>query len=72
MQFESLNPTKNRAKILRKSTSSNLNNESPKKNEIQQGMTPEEIADIVSDHLIEVVRKQFEAKRRELHSMAQQ
>lgn len=30
------------------------------KKEIQQGMSPKTIADIVSDHLITVVRKQFE------------
>lgn len=29
------------------------------KNEIEQGMSPKVIAEIVSDHLITVVRKQF-------------
>jgi hypothetical protein len=32
------------------------------KKEIQQGMSPNTIAEIVSDHLIKVVRKQFEEK----------
>lgn len=32
------------------------------KKEIQQGMSPKVIAEIVSDHLITVVRKQFDEK----------
>lgn len=72
MQFVSLNPAENRANILKKATSSNWSTQGAKKSQIQQGMSPKEIADIVSDHLIEVVRKQFEAKRKELHQHSAQ
>ncbi len=34
--------------------------------EIKQGMTPQEIAELVSQHLIEVVKKQFEDVRNNL------
>ena len=37
------------------------------KKEIQQGMSPKAIAEIVSDHLMEVVRKQFEDRSAQAH-----
>ncbi len=37
------------------------------KKEIQQGMSPKEIAEIVSDHLIEIVKKQFEIAKNAYH-----
>ena len=36
-----------------------------KKAEIQQGMSPQEIADIVSDRLMEVVKDQFQAAKKD-------
>lgn len=33
-----------------------------KKNDIQQGMSPKVIADIISDHLISIVRKDLQSK----------
>ncbi len=38
---------------------------SEKKLDIQRGMSPQEIAEVVSDRLMTVVRGQFEAARRE-------
>lgn len=72
MQFVSLNPAENKANVLKKATLTNWSSQRNKKSQIQQGMSPTEIADIVSDHLIEVVRKQFDAKRKELHEQAEQ
>ncbi len=71
MHFVSLNPDENKANGLTKVSLKNWIVQGTKKGQIQQGMSPTEIADIVSDHLIEVVRKQFEAKRKELseHTM---
>lgn len=44
----------------------------PQKNEITEGMTPIEISEIVSDHLIGLIRKQFaEGKRQFLESAPQ-
>ena len=36
-----------------------------KPNQIQKGMSPVEIADIVSDHLMLVIKQQFEVAKRE-------
>lgn len=71
MQFESLNPAEKKINTLKKAISSSWNIRTIGKNQIQQGMTPTEIADIVSDHLISVVRKQFEAKKKELYKQSE-
>ena len=60
MQYVSLDPKENRVNSLKNVTSLHLITKSAKKDQIQEGMSPKEIADIVSDHLIEVVKKQFE------------
>lgn len=36
-----------------------------KKSEIQRGMSPQEIAEIVSDRLMEVVKDQFQAAKKQ-------
>lgn len=43
---------------------------SDKPKEIKQGMSPDEIADIVSDRLIEVVRHQFEEAKKQFQAKA--
>lgn len=44
-------------------------NEYPEKQrEIKQGMSPMQIADIVSDHLMAIIRQQFEEVKKEFHS----
>jgi hypothetical protein len=35
--------------------------------EIRQGMTPEEISEVVSDRLIAVVKEQFDAAKKQFH-----
>jgi hypothetical protein len=35
--------------------------------EIKQGMTPEEISEVVSDRLIAVVKEQFDAAKKQFH-----
>ncbi len=67
MPFATLNPTENRASNLTKDILSNLSNQDSKKGQIKQGMSPKEIAEIVSDHLIEVVRKQFDIAKDQFH-----
>ncbi len=37
---------------------------------IQQGMSPKEIAEIVSERLIEVIRQQFEEAKREFRALS--
>ena len=41
---------------------------SPNQGLIQQGMAPSQISEIVSDHLIDVVKKQFELIKQEYQS----
>ncbi len=50
--FNTSNDTKVSSNIL-------SNVQSKTKGEINEGMTPNEIANIISDHLINVVKKQF-------------
>jgi hypothetical protein len=67
MSFVSLNAeVNNNNNLITNGLSVTLDNDVDKKNDqIVQGMSPEEIADIVSDHLINIVKKQFEiAKER--------
>lgn len=68
MQFVSLNPEENKVNSINKFASPNLGNVGSQKSKIQQGMSTQEIADIVSDHLIDVIRKQFEIAEKEFDS----
>lgn len=43
---------------------------SEKRNEICEGMSPEEIAEIVSDRIIEVIQKQFKETEERFKEMA--
>jgi hypothetical protein len=66
MSFVSLNSEVNNNNLITNGLSVTLDNSVDRKNnQIVQGMSPEEIADIISDHLINIVKKQFEiAKER--------
>lgn len=57
----SFNPEENQVFMVDSDVLSVFKKKEDKK-EIKQGMSPKAIAEIVSDHLITVVRKQFEEK----------
>jgi len=57
----SLNPDENQAFMADSDVLSVFKKKENTK-EIQQGMSPKAIAEIVSDHLMAVIRKQFEEK----------
>jgi len=61
----SLNPVENQDYLMERDILSAFKQQPDKNNRIQQGMSPVEIADIVSDHLIGVVKQQFEAAKKE-------
>lgn len=61
----SLNPIENQEYLMERDILSAFRQQPVKNNQIQQGMSPVEIADIVSDHLIDVVKLQFETSKQE-------
>ena len=60
MNFISLNPEENENSIIERNILSGFQQNQGEKKEIQQGMSPKAIAEIISDHLIEVVKKEFQ------------
>lgn len=65
MSLFSLNLEENREHLTAKDAFSVFKHGSQEPSEIHSGMTPHEIAEIVSEHFIEVVKKQFEAAKRD-------
>ena len=65
MQFATLNPIENRTRLLKKS-SVDAFKAATGEGQIKQGMSPEQIADIISDHLMNIVRKQFDEARAQI------
>lgn len=66
MSYISLNPENNQALLNDQKPAKALNSRPEKSSEIRQGMSPKEIADVVSDHLICNVKKQFESVKTRL------
>lgn len=63
MDFTSLNSRGNKIFPINNGLLSTLDNRSNNNVQIVQGMSPKEIADIVSDHLIDIVKKQFQVAK---------
>ncbi len=63
MDFISLNSRENKSFPINNGLLSTLDNQSKNNMQIVQGMSPKEIADIISDHLIDMVKKQFQVAK---------
>lgn len=68
MNFASLNSEENKNYLMETNILSAFGKQQERGNQIQQGMSPKEIAEVVSDHLIGVVREQFETAKKEFHA----
>ena len=68
MKKISLNTVENQDYWIEKDILSAFRLQPDKNNQILQGMTPVEIADIVSDHLIDIVKQQFESVKENILS----
>lgn len=66
MSYISLNPENNHTMLNKQMPFNSLKGQSEKSKEIKQGMSPKEIAEVVSDHLICNVKQQFESVRSKL------
>jgi len=71
MNFVSLNPEENKKYLIERDILSVFKTNKEKNNQIHQNMSPCEIAEVVSDHLISMVRKQFETTKKEFRSKVQ-
>ena len=65
MKKISLNTSENQDYWMEKDILSAFRQQPVKNNQIQQGMSPFEIADIISDSLIDIVKQQFETSKEE-------
>jgi hypothetical protein len=65
MKKISLNTAENQDYWMEKDILSAYRQQTEKSNHIQQGMSPLEIADIVSDRLIDLVKAQFDSVKAE-------
>lgn len=65
MKKVSLNTAENQDYWIEKDILSTFRQQPEKSNQIQKGMSPLEIADIVSDRLIDMVRMQFDSLKAE-------
>lgn len=63
MNFISLNTEENKNYLMEKDILSAFNQAVIKPTNIGQGMTPQQISEVVSDHLISVVKKQFDVAK---------
>lgn len=70
MTLVSLNPEGYQLQQKERDILSVFKQHSSKSNEIQKGMTPNEIAEIVSEHFIDVVKQQFEHTKKEFQAKA--
>jgi hypothetical protein len=59
------NPEESQCMTLEKDLLSVFKRGEEKPNQIHQGMTPSEISDFVSDHMIVVIKNQFESAKQE-------
>ena len=71
MEFISLNPEQDYDLLLENDVLAVFRDGDEKRNEIEQGMEPTEIAEIISDHFIAVIRQQFEEAKKEFTSSTQ-
>jgi len=65
MRFISLNPAESKCLCQERDIFTVFKQNQEKTEEIHEDMTPDEISDVVSNHLMEVIRKQFEAAKTE-------
>ena len=63
MNFISLNSEENKNYLMEKDILSAFNQTPTHPNQINQGMSPKQIAEVVSDHLMTVVKKQFDTAK---------
>jgi len=63
MNFISLNSEENKNYLIEKDILSAFNQTPTHPNQIKQGMSPKQIAEVVSDHLMTIVKKQFDAAK---------
>jgi hypothetical protein len=63
MNFISLNSEENKNYLMEKDILSAFNQVAEKPTNINQGMSPKQIAEVVSDHLMTVVKKQFDTAK---------
>jgi hypothetical protein len=59
------NPEETQCMTMEKDLLSVFKREQEKPNQIHQSMTPSEISDFVSDHMIVVIKNQFESAKQE-------
>lgn len=63
MNFISLNSEENKNYLMEKDILSAFNQVAVKPTQINQGMSPKQISEVVSDHLMSVVKKQFDTAK---------
>jgi hypothetical protein len=63
MNFISLNSEENKNYLMEKDILSAFNQVAVNPTNINQGMSPKQIAEVVSDHLMAVVKKQFDTAK---------
>lgn len=63
MNFISLNSEENKNYLMEKDILSAFNQVAVKPTNINQGMSPKQISEVVSDHLMSVVKKQFDTAK---------
>jgi hypothetical protein len=63
MSYISLNPNERQSPSKGNASNDALKLHADKSTQIKQGMSPNEIAEVVSNHLIDVVKKQFEVAK---------
>lgn len=70
MSLVSLNPSANQVNTTERDVLSVFKSVPDKPNEIKKGMSPNQIAEIVSDHFIGVVKQQFETAKQNYQSQS--
>lgn len=63
MNFISLNSEENKNYLMEKDILSAFDQVAVKPTQINQGMSPKQISEVVSDHLMSVVKKQFDTAK---------
>ena len=61
----SLNPIENQNYLMERDILSAFREQPEKSKQIQQGMSPVEIADIISDRLMDIIKKEFETVKQD-------
>lgn len=70
MNYITLNPEENQNSQQEQNSSASFKSPLTKEDAIQQGMSANQIADIVSDHIIDNVKRQFETAKKEYQAKA--